>query len=47
VPLTGWVTAASYTFTGLTPGVACTITCNAVGGVGPSNWSSPVTQIAV
>ncbi|HEY5043013.1 MAG TPA: hypothetical protein VIK53_13535 [Verrucomicrobiae bacterium] len=47
VPLTGQSTAASYTFSGLTPGVAYTIACNAVGAAGPSNWSNPASQIAV
>jgi len=45
--LTGQSTAASYTFSGLTPGVAYTIACNAVGAAGPSNWSNPASQIAV
>ena len=47
VPQTGQSTAASYSFNGLTPGVSYTIACNAVGAAGPSNWSSPVSQIAV
>ena len=47
VPLTGQSTAASFTFSGLTPSVAYTIACNAVGAAGPSNWSNPATQIAV
>jgi hypothetical protein len=47
VPLTGQSTAASYTFSGLTPGVSYKITANAVGAAGPSNWSGPASQIAV
>jgi hypothetical protein len=47
VPLTGQSTAASYTFSGLTPGVSYTIACNAVGAAGPSNWSNPASLIAV
>jgi hypothetical protein len=47
IPLTGQSTAASYTFSGLTPGVSYTIACNAVGAAGPSNWSNPVSLIAV
>lgn len=46
-PLTGQSTAASYTFSGLTPGVSYTIACNAVGAAGPGNWSNPVSLIAV
>jgi hypothetical protein len=44
--LTGQSTAASYTFSGLTPGVAYTIAGNAVGAAGPSNWSNPASLIA-
>jgi hypothetical protein len=41
-------TTASYcTFTGLTPGVTYTVTANVVGAAGPSDWSSPVPQMAV
>ena len=47
VTLTGQSTAASYTFGGLTPGVAYTIACNAVGAAGPSNWCNPASLIAV
>jgi len=47
VALTGQSTAASFTFSGLTPGVSYSIACNAVGAAGPSNWSNPVSQIAV
>jgi hypothetical protein len=46
-PLTGQSTAASFTFSGLTPGVSYTIAANAVGAAGPGNWSSPVSLIAV
>ena len=47
LPLTGQSTAASFTFSGLTPGVSYTITANAVGAAGPSNWSNPASLIAV
>lgn len=47
VPLTGQSTAASFTFSGLTPGVSYTIAGNAVGAAGPSNWSNPASLIAV
>jgi hypothetical protein len=47
VPVTGQSTAASYAFSGLTPGVSYTITASAVGAAGSSNWSSPVSQFAV
>ena len=40
-------TASKYTFTGLTPGVTYKLTVNAVSTAGPSNWSSPVSQIAL
>jgi hypothetical protein len=46
-PLTGQSTAASFTFSGLTPGVSYTIAANAVGAAGPSNWSNPASLIAV
>ncbi len=46
-PLTGQSTAASFTFSGLTPGVSYTITANAVGAAGPGNWSNPASLIAV
>jgi hypothetical protein len=46
-PITSQSTAASYTFSGLTPGVAYTITANAVGAAGPSSWSKPVSEFAV
>jgi hypothetical protein len=47
VPITGQSTAASYTFSDLVPGVTYTSTVNAVGSAGPSNWSNPVSQIAI
>ena len=40
-------TAASNTFTGLTPGVVYNIQANAVGSAGPSDWSDPVAQMVV
>ena len=47
VPITGQSTAASFTFSGLTPGVAYTIAANAVGAAGPGNWSNPASLIVV
>jgi hypothetical protein len=47
VPITAQSTAASYSFIGLTPAVSYTIAVNAFGTAGLSNWSSPVTQIAI
>jgi len=43
VPITGQGTAASWEFTGLTPGVIYTVAVNAVGAAGPSNWSSAIS----
>jgi hypothetical protein len=40
-------TAASNTFTGLTPGVVYRVQANAVGAAGPSDWSVPVPQMVV
>jgi hypothetical protein len=40
-------TAASNTFTGLTPGVVYNAEVNAVGAAGPSDWSAPVPQMAL
>jgi hypothetical protein len=40
-------TAASNTFTGLTPGVVYRVQANAVGAAGPSDWSVPVSQMVV
>ncbi len=37
-------TAASNTFSGLTPGEVYRVQANAVGAAGPSNWSMPVAQ---
>jgi hypothetical protein len=37
-------TAASNTFTGLTPGEVYRVQANAVGAAGPSDWSVPVAQ---
>jgi hypothetical protein len=39
-------TAASNTFTDLTPGVVYNAVVNVVGAAGPSNWSDPVPQMA-
>jgi hypothetical protein len=47
VAQTGQSTAASFAFSGLTPGVSYTITANAVGAAGPSNWSNPASLIAI
>ena len=44
---TSQTTAASNTFTGLTPGVVYLVTVNAVGAAGPSDWSDPATQMVV
>ena len=44
---TAQTTAGRTTFTGLTPGVAYTAQVNAVGAAGPSDWSQPVTKMAV
>jgi hypothetical protein len=46
VPQTGQSTGSSYAFTDLTPGVSYTVTANAVGAAGASNWSSPVSMFA-
>jgi hypothetical protein len=40
-------TAASNTFTGLTPGIVYVAEVNVVGSAGPSDWSNPVPQMAV
>ena len=40
-------TAASNSFTGLTPGVVYNVEANVVGSAGPSDWSAPVPQMAV
>lgn len=44
---TAQTTAASNTFTGLTPGVVYNAEVNCVGAAGPSDWSAPVPQMAV
>jgi len=43
VPITAQGTAANWAFDGLTPGVIYTVSLNAVGAAGPSNWSSAVS----
>jgi hypothetical protein len=45
--LTAQTTASYVTFTGLTPGVTRTVTCNVVGAAGPSDWSQSASQMAV
>lgn len=40
-------TAGRTTFSGLTPGVVYVAQVNAVGAAGPSDWSQPVSQMAV
>jgi hypothetical protein len=40
-------TAASNTFSGLTAGVVYQVVVNAVGSAGPSDWTTPVPQMAV
>ena len=40
-------TAASTTFTGLTPATSYTVEVNAVGAAGPTDWSNQVMQIVV
>ena len=47
VPITYQGTAASCTFSGLTPGVVYSVALNAVGAAGPSNWSSLVSLMVV
>ncbi len=44
---TAQTTAASNSFTGLTPGVVYVAQVNAVGSAGPSDWSQPVSQMAM
>jgi hypothetical protein len=39
--------AANTLFSGLTPGGTYTVTLNAVGTAGPSDWSSPVSQMVI
>ena len=45
--LTAQTTAASNTFSGLTPGVVYEVTANAVSAAGPSDWSDPATQMVI
>ena len=45
--LTAQTTAASNTFSGLTPGVVYQVTANAVSSAGTSDWSDPATQMVV
>ena len=40
-------TGGRTTFTGLTPGVVYVAQVNAVGAAGPSDWSQPVSQMAM
>ena len=40
-------TAASTSFAGLTPGLEYSITMNAIGTAGPSDWTDPVNQFAI
>jgi hypothetical protein len=47
VPLTAQGTAANWAFGGLTPGVIYTVTLNAVGAAGPSNWSNPASLMVI
>jgi hypothetical protein len=44
---TAQTTAGRTTFSGLTPGVAYTAQVNAFGAAGPSDWSNPVSKMAV
>lgn len=44
---TAQTTAASTTFDNLTPGTVYTVEVNVVGSAGPSDWSQPVSQMAV
>ncbi|HEY3931655.1 MAG TPA: hypothetical protein VGM58_04730 [Verrucomicrobiae bacterium] len=44
---TAQTTAASTTFSGLTPGIVYIIQANAVGSAGPSDWSNPVSKMVV
>ena len=45
--LTAQTTAASNTFSGLTPGLVYQVTANAVSSAGISDWSDPATQMVV
>jgi hypothetical protein len=44
---TAQTTAGRTTFSGLTPGVVYVAQVNAVGAAGPSDWSNPVSKMAV
>lgn len=44
---TAQTTAARNTFTSLTPGTVYAVECNVVGTAGPSDWSDPITRMAV
>lgn len=44
---TGQTPSARTVFDGLTPGVTYTATVNTVGAAGPSDWSNPVSQMAI
>jgi hypothetical protein len=44
---TGQTPSARTVFDGLTPGVIYTVTVNTVGTAGPSDWSNPVSQMAI
>lgn len=45
--MTVQTTAARNTFTGLAPGVNCTLTVNAIGTAGASDWSNPASLMVV
>jgi hypothetical protein len=44
---TDQTTASRTVFDNLTPGVLYNIECNVVGSAGPSNWTSPVSQMVI
>lgn len=44
---TAQTTAARNLFDGLTPGVVYSVSCNVVGSAGPSDWSDPISQMAI
>lgn len=46
-PIESHSTAANYSFTGLTPGVIYTLDVNVKGTAGASDWSNPVSVMAV
>ena len=45
--LTAQTTAASNTFSGLTPGVVYQVSANAVSSAGASDWSDPATPMVI